>query len=442
MKKTLVSALATALVVGAASTTFAAANPFSDVPRDHWAYDAVTQLAADGVVEGYGDGTFRGDRNITRYEMAQMVAKAMAKGDMSASDRALVDRLAAEFADELNNLGVRVSNLERNADMVKWTGKVQYEYTNLRRENERRDSDNNLLFRLEPTAEINPHWHAVARLDANTNFKTDSGEEDSEKVTLKRAYVQGDYDKFQVRLGKMALVSAEGYQAPGSLIFDDVFSGAQLTYGDKWSTTLEAGRLKDISLQTHGNKLEKLEDTANYQGIKVQYDDKNKWVGGVGYYHLSSSDLGKATKDGKEKMGIWGVDLGYHFDKNSFLSGAYAYNSKFDMKALATSLNYSGDVGSNSKYKKSYQVTYAYKGADESDQGSWGAYLSYRYLGAGSLLATQDGAISMTKGIELGTSYVPYKNVLLTAKYFNGKELVETGNDKVHKLYGSVEFLF
>ena len=66
MKKTLVSALTTALVVGAASTTFAAANPFSDVPRDHWAYDAVTQLAADGVIEGYGDGTYRGDRTITR----------------------------------------------------------------------------------------------------------------------------------------------------------------------------------------------------------------------------------------------------------------------------------------------------------------------------------------------------------------------------------------
>ena len=53
MKKTLVSALTTALVVGAASTTFAAANPFSDVPADHWAYDAVSQLAADGVIEGY-----------------------------------------------------------------------------------------------------------------------------------------------------------------------------------------------------------------------------------------------------------------------------------------------------------------------------------------------------------------------------------------------------
>ena len=116
MKKTLVSALTTALVVGAASTTFAAANPFSDVPADHWAYDAVSQLAADGVIEGYGDTTFRGQQNITRYEMAQMIAKAMAKSDVSAADKALIDKLAAEFSDELNTLGVRVSNLERNAD--------------------------------------------------------------------------------------------------------------------------------------------------------------------------------------------------------------------------------------------------------------------------------------------------------------------------------------
>ncbi|WP_294149748.1 S-layer homology domain-containing protein, partial [uncultured Selenomonas sp.] len=116
MKKTLVSALTTALVVGAASTTFAASNPFSDVPADHWAYDAVSQLAADGVIEGYGDSTFQGNKNITRYEMAQMVAKAMAKKDVSGADKAMIDKLAAEFADELNNLGVRVSNLEKHAD--------------------------------------------------------------------------------------------------------------------------------------------------------------------------------------------------------------------------------------------------------------------------------------------------------------------------------------
>ena len=179
MKKTLVSALATALVVGAASTTFAAANPFSDVPRDHWAYDAVTQLAADGVVEGYGDGTYRGDRNITRYEMAQMVAKAMAKGgNVPVSDKALIDRLAAEFADELNNLGVRVSNLERNADMVKWNGKLEYTYTSKRVEAEPRENDDHLMFRLEPSAEVNSHWHVHARLDASTNMRHDPAHAD------------------------------------------------------------------------------------------------------------------------------------------------------------------------------------------------------------------------------------------------------------------------
>ncbi|MDY4475923.1 S-layer homology domain-containing protein, partial [Mitsuokella sp.] len=181
MKKTLVSALTTALVVGAASTTFAAANPFSDVPADHWAYDAVSQLAADGVIEGYGDTTFRGQQNITRYEMAQMIAKAMAKSDVSAADKALIDKLAAEFSDELNNLGVRVSNLERNADMVKWNGMARYTYTRDKYEGygqekkEKKDKNNELLFRLEPTAEVNDHWHVKARLEAKTDLKSDQG---------------------------------------------------------------------------------------------------------------------------------------------------------------------------------------------------------------------------------------------------------------------------
>ena len=117
MKKTVAAALAAAFVVGASSTTFAAGNPFSDVPAGHWAYDSVAKLAAIGVVEGYGDGTYRGDRLITRYEMAQMVAKAMAKNPGGVT-KAELDRLAAEFRDELDALGVRVAELEKYADKV------------------------------------------------------------------------------------------------------------------------------------------------------------------------------------------------------------------------------------------------------------------------------------------------------------------------------------
>ena len=247
MKKTLVSALTTALVVGAASTTFAAANPFSDVPADHWAYDAVSQLAADGVIEGYGDSTFRGDRNITRYEMAQMVARAMAKNDVSAANKAMIDKLAAEFADELNNLGVRVSNLERNADMVKWNGKLEYTYQHDKRKvngNSTKAKTDNLLFRLEPSAEVNEHWHVNARIDGNFDMSEDrggSGDSDDRDFRLRRAWAQGDYKNFSVRFGKFAMYDDDS-------ITDETMSGADLKIGNdnKLSGIVGGGSSRDV----------------------------------------------------------------------------------------------------------------------------------------------------------------------------------------------------
>ena len=164
------------------------------MPADHWAYDAVSQLAADGVIDGYGDTTYRGSQQITRYERAQMVAKAMAKMDISAADKALIDKLAAEFSDELNNLGVRVSNLERNADMVKWNGRARYTYWSHRTEGEKRTNDDQLLLRLEPTAEVNQNWHVKARIDASTDLAKDSsdttkpyhGDKQDTNLSLKR----------------------------------------------------------------------------------------------------------------------------------------------------------------------------------------------------------------------------------------------------------------
>ena len=113
MKKSLVAALA--LTVGVTASAYAA-NPFSDVPVGHQAYGNIAKLVAAGVVDGYPDGTFQGDKLMTRYEMAQIVANAMAKG-------ANVDRLASEFADELDALGVRVSKLKKKLTMLRLPAK-------------------------------------------------------------------------------------------------------------------------------------------------------------------------------------------------------------------------------------------------------------------------------------------------------------------------------
>ena len=440
MKKTLVSALATALVVGAASTTFAAANPFSDVPRDHWAYDAVTQLAADGIVEGYGDGTYRGDRNITRYEMAQMVAKAMAKDNMPVSDRALVDRLAAEFADELNNLGVRVSNLEKHADMVKWNGKLEYTYTSERRDyaftddGKRKANKDNIVFRLEPTAEVNDHWNVHARLDASTSMKHDAaGMDDTNgSVSLKRAWAQGNYDNFTVKLGKMELASAEGYTGAGSLVLDKEFSGAEITFGKDLMVKLQAGQTagdgvfgKYYDVSTGKKDEISFAGSANYQGVELQYE-KNNWMAGLAYYRLKTDAI-KAILTDKDSMSVWALNAGYKFGDNVLLAGSYARNK---------------DLDDSGKLKKSYQIGLDYKGANPMDKGSWGAYVSYRYLGGASLAATQDGALWLTKGIEFGTNYTLWKNVVLSAKYYRGKDIEQHENDKVSQLFGRVEFLF
>jgi len=130
MKKTLVTLLALVFVLGIAASAFAASNPFVDVPTTSWAYGAIQKLVAAGVIDGYGDGTFHGDKAMTRYEAAQMVAKAMAKEDMAtAENKAMIDKLAVEFATELNNLGVRVAKLEAGASSIKFSGDARVRYS-------------------------------------------------------------------------------------------------------------------------------------------------------------------------------------------------------------------------------------------------------------------------------------------------------------------------
>ncbi len=115
MKHITAKLLLAALLAGV-SAAAGAANPFSDVKSTDWSYQAVTKLAQEGVVTGYPDGTFQGEKPITRYEMAKITAGLMAREqELSASQQETVKKLSGEYAGELENLGVRVSELEKKA---------------------------------------------------------------------------------------------------------------------------------------------------------------------------------------------------------------------------------------------------------------------------------------------------------------------------------------
>lgn len=104
------------------NTVFAATAPsFSDVPTGHWAYDAVVKLAKAGIVDGYSDKSFQGNKTMSRYEFAFIIAKAMDKFEAAdEANKQLIDKLSSEFAGELNRLGGRVAKVEAKTNT--WIG--------------------------------------------------------------------------------------------------------------------------------------------------------------------------------------------------------------------------------------------------------------------------------------------------------------------------------
>ena len=106
-----------------------AASSYDDVPADHWAYNSLEYLSDQGVLEGYPDGYFKGDRTLTRYEFAQAIARMLdtvEDGPGDASVEAMMQSLRTEFSDQLaeidrkldastaqvQDLDMRVSDIE------------------------------------------------------------------------------------------------------------------------------------------------------------------------------------------------------------------------------------------------------------------------------------------------------------------------------------------
>ena len=455
MRKALLSTCAAALLAASASTAFAAANPFEDVPEGHWAYDAVAQLAADGVIEGYGDGTYRGDREITRFEMAQMIARAMAKGG---GDKAMIDKLAAEFADELNQLGVRVANLEKKVDNVKFKGTVRYRYVTSRTNEENlmtRTSDQYLTLRLEPSMQINKHWTGHARIDYNADMNTAANVTGAARIANKepgmvveRMWAQGDYGDLHILLGKLPYLT---YVDDG-MIYDDNVAGGQVTFGNKVKATLTAGRSKTHDAASANPNFDPVPaggeylqgTTGTYWGIEVYNDRADKWTWGIGFHRWANQTLLQWDAM-TSAINIWEAGLGFKFNKNLAINGAYAWTNSPNGEAAHGG---QPQEALAAVAKRAWSIQLNYKGADPADKGSWGAFAAYRDLGAWAVIhPTYDAMTQGQKGVELGVDYVFAKNVMGTAKYFFGKIVEDdVGGEAplgdVYTFFGELNFFF
>ena len=423
MKKSLTLAMALALGVTASAY---AANPFSDVPQGHWAYGAVEQLVADGVIDGYANGAFAGDKLVTRYEMAQMVAKAMANG-------ADCDKLAAEFADELDTLGVRVAKLESKADAVKITGEVRYHYADKEvgkvKVNEfnadgKKFNENQLRSRIWIEGQVNDDWKYTGMLQNTQDIDDEAG---NEETKFKRAYVEGKIGGVDVLAGRYNAFLVNGN------LYDEHADGVELSYGKNVKFTAFAMKPTDqsgvymdskylIDVPDISFKVEMLYDKA--YGAKV---DTN--IGAVkataGYtVFKDGKDVSTVTVSGvsdKDEVDIqdnkiWNVGVAFDLAKDLTFTADYLKSNLDSIETADTINKFDGDDG--------LVIGLNYKGAKATEPGSYGLYANYYDQARGTVIAHTMNGVHSGKGFEgymIGANYTIAKNIVASLEWYDLK---------------------
>ena len=341
MKTKVLAALVATMAVGA--TCAFAANPFVDVPTDSWAYKSVVELADAGIIQGVDGSYFQGDRNITRYEAAEMTAKAMAHMDKaSVEQRALINKLADEYADELNSLGVRVSNLENKVGNVKLTGdaRIRYRYQD---DNAKRENDNSWDYRirLRANAQVNDRTKVTYGVSTNNhsfgNNGAASGADDKDSNDTYTDLANVDYNfggnNWDLMVGRYTYVLGDkvGYQ------FGDTFDGAQLQYkNDKFKAIAGYGKFKvgarDYALDSFDTKHDLasnadaiLSGEGGLLGVKTGYGELEGFFGGGSF---AGSSVGVYYNDffGQKNFSaddLWGAFASFNFGHKWNLTANY-----------------------------------------------------------------------------------------------------------------------
>ena len=412
MKTKVLAALAATMAVGA--TCAFAANPFVDVPSDSWAYKSVVELADAGIIQGVDGQYFQGNRNITRYEAAEMVAKAMAHMDKaSVEQRALINKLADEYADELNNLGVRVSALENRVGNVKLTGdaRIRYRYqsegdkvtkanvpsvenakgTKVANKKQDNDSSWDYRVRIRANAQVNDRTKVTYGITTGVRSFADNGPASSENnVTTDLANVDYNFggNNWDLLVGRYEYDMGNGHGY--GFLYGDTFDGAQLQYhNDKFAATAGYGKFKESVMAGYDD------EDGNMDGVKTGYGELDGFFGGgrmagsaVGVYYNDYTVSGgtNTTKVGAEKLGdgfrfddSWGAYASVNFGKWNALANYEKYNSSNDKDS---ELN-----GGNDPEVWVGRLTYG--AANFATPKSWDAWVEY--LNADNGFAKADG---------------------------------------------------
>lgn len=423
MKKSLIVTLALVFVLGIAGTAFAAANPFSDVPAKHWAYDAVAQLAKDGIVEGYGDGTFKGDKTMTRYEMAIVTAKALAKSEKAnAAQKAMLDKLSVEFATELNNLGVRVAKLEANQPNLKFTGALAIRYNAT-------DFDNATSSKVSSTyAQYRLRLDGTAKVDDKTSVAMRFVTREPNRANIGNDTWQTFGENGQSQGNTAATPTIDRINLTTSLGVVKATVGRQALKVDPYDVMMDSGAFSYDGVKFTG-KSGVVDITVNHGRFLKGAVILAKAVGGADpatdtvqtalYGNLDVDSIGLAAKTGKLNYGlsyfkfknpVANGNAGADIFKWTLVNASYLFDSKFSLGAQYAKNGV--DTGLDNKV---YAVKAIYGNQVLAKKGDNNIALLYAKVGAGSMF-NGFSTMSLTAG-NTALAATNYKQLSATYTY-------------------------
>ena len=438
MKTKVLAALAATMAVGA--TCAFAANPFVDVPSDSWAYKSVVELADAGIIQGVDGQYFQGNRNITRYEAAEMVAKAMAHMDKaSVEQRALINKLADEYADELNNLGVRVSALENRVGNVKLTGDARVRYIHQDSDDKgngevKNDNSWSYRVRVRANAQVNDRTKVVYGVSTNNvNFSDNStaSESDKDNIFTDRAYVDYNFggNNWDLKVGRDEYDMGGG-RAYGFL-YGDTFDGAQLKYtNDKFAATAGYGKFKEGVMGS---------DNDASAATKTGYGELEGFFGGgraagsaVGVYYNDFSGNKSFNFDD-----AWGAYGSLNLGKWNALANYEKYNSENskadDPEVWVGKITYNK---ANFATPKSWDAWVEYLNADNGFGDKTHAFI-------GSTQSWRNGnLLNNVKSWGVGVDYTFAKNAQFQVMQSFASEAKEGNNDPGEETRAQFVFVF
>ncbi|UZE44899.1 S-layer homology domain-containing protein [Selenomonas sputigena] len=423
-KRTALLALAFAAL---SATAFAAdgADRLSDVPKDHWSYEALDYLAKNGVIEGYADGTFQGNRTMSRYEMAAITARAMQASNLDIGARSVLEKLEKEYGSELATLRAQVEqnteDIRKNREAIerfKVHGfvRTQYDYDKNTDADTLDRSANRFYMDLRLDMKVNDIWTVKAQSETNRHYNN--------------GHLRGE--------------NAMNENA------QQTWSGHDGNFQRIWVEAQQDGRWLNLGRAWRGLGFQNVLFGNESDGFQFGIPIKGTNLTASGFWMAST---GAGNKESLYGVGLWGA-VGHNFDINvayarsslgkneSYTSGlidhyeadpvthrvfpVYRDNDRTNPRSYGYVVSAATNVAKNvrvigdyvqtdaDEQNKSVALRLNYKGTKLDDVGSFGVYARYVRYGANGWLAGDDewgSTWNGTKGWIVGFKYVPWKNV-------------------------------